>query len=172
MSSNWRQGAAFEDEIKDSFDALADPHVWIIKIPDTRMLRFAAGQNFTAQKNISDFLGVYNGLGFTIEAKSSRVPRSFDVTDNIKEHQVTYPEQFEAAGGRSFFFICNRSKRGSYRCFVFTAKIIGELRMLAASTGRKSLKWEELEARALVELERLPMGKWDVAAFLPFLVPN
>lgn len=133
------------------------------------MLRFAAGEAFTAQKNPSDFIGAYCGIPFTLEAKSSVNHTSFNLVDNISEHQITMPQQMAAAGFRSYFVINNRSTPRSYTAHLYTVDTVDALRRELGAADKKSIRWGDLERRAVARLDRLPLGRWDVSPFLTLL---
>lgn len=164
----WNAGEALETELKNSFRAVAErtKQLFWFKIPDTRMLRFQAGEAFHASKIIADFIGIYRGTAFTLEAKSSRNAVSYDVTNLIPAHQVDMPLLFISAGGKSFFLFACRATRGRYRAYLLDVRGVRRLRGLAAESERKSVKWGEIEKEAIAELRRLPLGMWDLSPLM------
>lgn len=108
------------------------------------------------QRSTVDYIGAVQGIPVCFDAKECNSD-TFPL-QNIHEHQVAFMEAFEKQDGVAFLIIYY-TKRNELYYMTFE-----ELKMFwdrAQSGGRKSIRYEELDAKYFLELKN--------GCFVPFL---
>ncbi len=109
-------------------------------------------------KQPADFLVLYRGRHFLIEAKSRRNATSFDM-DGILPHQLASGLKWEKAGGTYYFILC---KRVPFKmlCYVVPAPEIPKIRK--GMKTKRYAKWGMIEEHAIATLDRNTKSKvWE-----------
>lgn len=98
------------------------------------------------QKSTVDYIGAVQGIPVCFDAKECNTD-TFPLA-NIHEHQVQFMEDFEKQGGISFFLI-SYTKRNEFYYLQFS--LLKDFWERAASGGRKSFRYEELDPEFLLK---------------------
>jgi len=162
----------FESEIRNELAKLsnASKDFFWFRLFDTKTMR-SVSEKIYAIKNPCDFVAISKGLIYLLELKSTKNPNSFEFRF-IRDHQLESLVRAEESGNfvisahsrfvriqtvRSYFLICNRSKRLNYITYAIRAK---DLKDLIIKSERKSIKWDNLSERS-IRIRRVK-GGWDL----------
>ena len=162
----------FEREIRDELAKLSNMRkdfFWF-RLFDTKTMR-SLSEKIYAIKNPCDFVAISKGLIYLLELKSTKNPNSFEFRF-IRDHQLKSLVNAEESGNfvisansrfvriqtvRSYFLICNRSKRNNYITYATRAK---DLKDLIINSERKSITWDNLSKHSIA-IKR-SKGHWDL----------
>ncbi len=95
---------------------------------------------FYEKKSTVDYVGVYDGLAITYDAKETQVDTRFDLK-NIKEHQYNYLSNWQENGGFSFLIIYFTNLSEAY---LLPFKLLQEYWKKSKKGGRKSIPYNQL----------------------------
>ena len=149
----------FEQEVWAALKALnSRPDFFSWRIFDTHTYWNSAAY---VPKQPGDFFAVCGGRAPLVELKSAKTEPSF-ISDNIHDHQMKSMIDFMAAGGRSLFLLCRRKHPKHIKCYAITPQDFVDIRI---STGRKSVRWDDIEQVAQ-SVPRIK-GGWDFGVLFP-----
>jgi recombination protein U len=169
----------FENEVRLSLASLAKPskdsysEFAFHRIFDTTSFRGISEKMFCL-KNPCDFIAMYSGKFYMLEAKSSHNPTSYSF-GYIKPHQITMMMDWEKAGSICYFLINDRSNKQDIKCYAVTVSDMHNLILEYTKDDRKSVKWTEIENdRRFYKVERLSNkfgACWNLAPIM-FIEPK
>lgn len=158
--NSWRsrQGKYYEAELSDSFKAFRSQHrdFFFHRLADT--FSYIKVPNLILPKQPADFLALYKGQAFLIEAKSTKEV-SFNM-ENLANHQRDGLLDFERAGGKSYIFFLFMGTPS--RSFASPIKLYCEAEQKALQLDRKSVPLKMIE-ECSIELKRIPRVGWDAS---------
>jgi len=123
------------------------------RVPDTTMLRYAAGaNNIIAGAVPCDFIAFYGGRCLLLECKSSRSPSSYCL-DYIRDHQLKDLLKAQRCGMTSWFIFNRRNRKRGNDAWAMKPEIVKDWFDL----GMKSVKWEQMMDQG-TKIERTWIG--------------
>lgn len=127
------------------FESILNDHygknVFVERLPDTKSIKGMMGTGFI-QGRPSDYLVTENGVMYYAEVKSCQDEVSFPFSNFTKEQEKAMIRQ-NAAGGEYFIFIHNLLTDTWY-------KLSARQKIEVEKSGRKSIKWTELNKWELI----------------------
>lgn len=100
---------------------------------------------YFGEKSTVDYMGAVQGIPVCFDAKECAVD-TFSL-QNIHEHQISFMQEFENQQGVAFFLIFYSHKNRFYYMRLREMKYFWNR---AASGGRKSIRFDELDARYFI----------------------
>ena len=142
--SRFASGKEFEKETAKTFAKI--PNSFCYKFPDTHYYRAFRPEAIIPQVP-SDFMVICNGKVVFLECKSSRSKTSYSF-DYIPQKQVDMGCMISGIGVDYYFLICNRSTRNHHYVLLFAPTDILVMKRYLTASGKKSIKWSDLERHA------------------------
>jgi penicillin-binding protein-related factor A (putative recombinase) len=158
--SHSRAGKIWEKEIRNSLNIFQRKHpssfFWH-RLSDT--YDYIRIPNIILPCQPADFIVLYKGRFFLIEAKSRHTDR-FDL-EHLPQHQKDGLYQVSLSGGKGLILFSFRKKR-PVKCYVQDIHSYLQLEKKAVKEGRKSIP-EEWIAEASLHLKRIPRKGFDLS---------
>ena len=159
-SSHARLGKIFEGEVSSSLKIFKRQHPYSFywhRLADT--MTYIKVPNVIIPKQPCDYIALYEGKFFGLEAKSTNADR-FQL-DYLKEHQKDGLKEIQYAGGKGFLIISFRKTR-PVTAFLIDILDYLPLERRAIQEERKSIPREWIEESGL-SLKRIPRIGFDLS---------
>lgn len=142
-------GQGLELKIESRFSEAASRGVYIAKQEPKIKIQRAGGQitgAFPASKSGLDYIGCYQGMMFTFDAKETQSKTNFPLA-NIKEHQIETMLNVQRAGGVAFIVVGFDSNT---ECYALPFEYVMKWWDGMKAGGRKSIPRDDIHSNCSI----------------------